>query len=198
MNCHGMRSSYSNFGPEVTLAGPSDDAEIFNEDQARFDRSDRFFRNYPYDHFAARLKATMETVPFGKAAIRAIDVPGAFGYSDTGTDDIDAFASDPESYFTDFGGTSAASSIVAGVAALVQRAAKLKRGKSLTGPELKKLLVDTARKVKFPHLSQLAPACKDKVDGWPLEFGESFGAGLVAADRAVNLIMTGNPDTPVS
>jgi subtilisin family serine protease len=204
MNYHGNRSSYSNFGAGITVAAPSDDAEIFNKYQARLDKTDRFYSDYPYEYFIQNSNPKIETVPFGEASILAIDIPGAYGFSDAATDATANFSTEPESYFTDFGGTSAASSIVAGVAALMQRAAKLKKsGARLDGIELKKVLQDSARKGNFPHLrlagDNAVATGVDKVDSdEPLSFEECFGAGLVAADRAVNLILYGNPEGPTS
>jgi subtilisin family serine protease len=204
MNYHGNRSSYSNFGAGITVAAPSDDAEIFNKYQARLDKNDRFYVDYPYEYFIANSDPKIEDVPFGEATILAIDIPGAYGFSDAPTDAKANLSTEPESYFTDFGGTSAASSIVAGVAALVQRAAKLKNpGTRLDGIELKKLLQKSARASDFPHLKlagrNAVPVGVDKVDDdKALSFEESFGAGLVAADLAVNLVLSGSMETPIS
>jgi subtilisin family serine protease len=204
MNYHGNRSSYSNFGAGITVAAPSDDAEIFNKYQARLDKTDRFYVDYPYDYFIRNSDPRIEIVPFGEASILAIDIPGAYGFSDAPTDAKANLSTEPESYFTDFGGTSAASSIVAGVAALMQRAAKLKKSSArLNGIELKQLLQESARKIDFPHLKlagvNVVPTGKDKVDSdEQLSFEECFGAGLVAADLAVNLVLSGSKETPIS
>lgn len=203
MNYFGLRSSYSNFGKGVSVAAPSDDAEMFNVDQARLDKTDRFFGEYPYDAFIQNFHVS--NVRYGEAAIRAIDVPGPFGFTDTignGNDrDAEArLATEPESFFTEFGGTSAAASIVAGVAALMQRAAKLRKGAddkaakiALDGINIRELIKKSARKadVELPHLVGTPDAgnrlSADKVDGALLTVAKAFGAGLVAADLAVNL-----------
>jgi subtilisin family serine protease len=201
MNYFGVRSSYSNFGKGVSIAAPSDDAELFNIDQARLDETDRFFGEYPYPAF---IKNNFSKVRFGEAAVRAIDVPGPFGFSDTiggaGVgDDVEArLATEPESFFTDFGGTSGAASIVAGVASLMQRAAKLRKGTgnaakkvSLDGKKIRELIKNSARKAKdpLPHLKETEFADKrlsgDRVNGKELTIARAFGAGLVDADKAV-------------
>jgi subtilisin family serine protease len=202
MNYFGVRSSYSNFGKGVAVAAPSDDAEMFNIDQARLDKTDRFYGEYPYQAFIQNFKVS--DVRYGEAAIRAIDVPGPFGFTDTSgnTDDgdVDArLATEPESFFTEFGGTSGAASIVAGVASLMQRAAKLRKGpdgaaggKTLDGKKLRKLIMGSVRgeNVDLLHLAGIPGVAKklstDRVNGEKkLEFAQAFGAGLVAADLAV-------------
>jgi subtilisin family serine protease len=186
---YGHRSSYSNFGDAITVAAPSDDAEIFNRDQARLDKTDRFYAEHPYAFFLKNLKVA--DVPFGEANIRSIDVPGAFGFSDTNSNADAKLWTEPESFFTDFGGTSAAASIVAGVASLMQRAAKAKNGgKPVSGVEIRKLIAETARKENdnLLHLSGKKLSL-DKVDDENLSFLQSFGAGLIAADNAVNKIL---------
>jgi subtilisin family serine protease len=210
MNYFGVRSSYSNFGRGISITAPSDDAEMFNRIQARLDKTDRFYGEYPYPAFIANF--AVDEIRYGEAAIRAIDVPGPFGFSDTARNtgskdeaDVEArLATEPESFFTDFGGTSGAASIVAGVASLMQRAAKLRkgsdnvvRGKTLGGKRLRELMTANVRKANdaLPHLANfvdvgIPPVTKrlatDRVNGdEPLDFVEAFGAGLVAADLAV-------------
>jgi subtilisin family serine protease len=209
MSYFGYRSSYSNFGEGITVAAPSDDAEIFNRAQARLDRTDRFFADHPYEYFVKRLVKT--EIPFGEATIRTIDVPGAFGFSDTSSNVDAKLWTEPESFFTEFGGTSAAASIVAGVASLAQRAAKSKRGERMNGVAIKKLLQETARSGKPPHLNNLDSLPRLDLEDWadeqedklvedrtPLSKKEKFGSGLVAADRAVNQILYGNPEGPTA
>jgi subtilisin family serine protease len=196
MNYFGYRSSYSNFGRAVTIAAPSNDSEIFNIDQARLDKTNRFIADHPYDFFVK--KADTTEIPFGEASIRSIDIPGAFGFSDTNSNVDAKIWLEPESYFTEFGGTSAAASIVAGVASLAQRAAKSKSGgKALDGIKMRKLLSDSARKAigRPPHLPdntdpQLLGRA-DVVNGETLSFKDKFGAGLVDAKAAVGAALAG-------
>ena len=127
---------------------------------------------------------------------------GAFGFSDTDTDVTAKLSTEPGSFFTDFGGTSAAASIVAGVAALIQRANKKRNGgKRLDGLAVRKLIKETAlrKDAALPHLPGVKLAAgivdgklaADNVDGRDLGFEESFGAGLVAAGIAVKAIADG-------
>jgi subtilisin family serine protease len=190
MNYNGWRSSYSNFGEGITVAAPSDDAEIFNEDQARLDRTDRFYLDHPYDFYVQ--KFNVKNIDYGQASILAIDVPGTFGFSDTNSNINAKLATSPESFFTEFGGTSAAASIVAGVAALMQRAAKSKNGgKPVGGKLIRQLMIETARGENddLPHLQPGKKLTTDRVNGEDLDFGHSFGAGLISADKAVAKIL---------
>lgn len=203
MSYFGYRSSYSNFGEGITVAAPSDDAEIFNRNQVRLDKTDRFVTEHPYDYFAKNLVKV--EIPFGEATIRTIDVPGEFGFSDSSSNAEAKLWTEPESFFTDFGGTSAAASIVAGVASLMQRAAKSRpNGPRLDGPQIRKILVSTALFGKPRHLDKLTnlpdmdredwvdeQEKKPDIDRKPLSNKEKFGAGLVAADRAVNQVLSG-------
>lgn len=211
MNYFGIRSSYGNFGKGISVAAPSDDAEMFNRDQARLDKTDRFYGEYPYPAFIANF--AVDDVQYGEASLRAIDVPGPFGFSDSARNtgsideaDVEArLATDPESFFTEFGGTSGAAAIVAGVASLMQRAAKLRtgadgaaKGKALGGKRLRELMTGTARGqgVRLPHLANVKDindAAKilttDRVNGEDkLGFKQAFGSGLVAADLAVTSV----------
>jgi subtilisin family serine protease len=188
----GIRSSYSSYGPGLTLVGPSDDGEMFNEDQARFDKTDRFFGDYPYKATARR--TGVGEVTYSQASVLAIDIPGAFGFEASGNQL--ATANEPitqfSGFFTEFGGTSAAASIVAGVAALVQRASKLKNNRSLRGPEVRKILAATARKEgsKLPHDDGSKVPTPDIINQKggkePLTFEQAFGAGVADADAAVS------------
>lgn len=199
MNYFGVRSSYSNFGEGVSIAAPSDDAEMFNIDQARLDKTDRFYGEYPYQAFIKNF--FVSEVLFGEAALRAIDVPGSFGFTDTvgnakaGDADV-RLATEPESFFTDFGGTSGAASIVAGVASLMQRAAKLRAGSGgagLMGTKIRELIKLSARKETdgLPHLTGTAHEGNrlsgDRVNETDLTVAQVFGAGLVDAVHAVKL-----------
>jgi subtilisin family serine protease len=206
MSYFGYRSSYSNFGEGITVAAPSDDAEIFNRNQVRLDKTDRFVTDHPYDFFAKNLVKV--DIPFGEATIRTIDVPGEFGFSDSSSNADAKLWTEPESFFTDFGGTSAAASIVAGVASLMQRAAKSKPdGARLTGLQIREILESTALFGKPRHLENLTNLPELNREDWvdeqeekpesdrkPLSKEEKFGKGLVAADRAVNQILYGNPE----
>ncbi len=99
---------------------------------------------------------------FGAYGILAIDVPGVYGYTVEGSNPIDfrelRMTQDrtvtdgradlkQRSLYAIFGGTSAASSIVAGVCSLIQKRAATK----LSGAEMKRVLVDASRQPVEPQ-----------------------------------------------
>lgn len=139
------RSSYSNYGEGLTLVAPSDDAEVLNRHQARLDKCSRRYRLHEY----AAYEGTAADVPYSYQSILALDVPGGAGYAgggQTGVDEddpVNAWFDPTLGAFALFGGTSAASSIVGGVAAQVVRLAKQK-GRPLKGPEVKRILEESA------------------------------------------------------
>lgn len=220
MNFRGIRSSYSSYDEDLTVCAPSDDGEIFDVDQYRLDQTDRTYPDYPY---VATLKQNgfheqPETVSgdevshndpefdlksnlFAEQTIMAIDIPGPFGFEGSGSNlgykDLSntQFSGD----FTEFGGTSAASAIVAGAAALIQRKMKKMHPKDqnarLNGLEVKALLKSTARTMKLPHLDLEhlpSPATgnliADHINGRSLTRQQAFGAGLVDVDAAVKAV----------
>jgi subtilisin family serine protease len=191
-----IRSSYSSYGPGLTVVGPSDDGEMFNEDQMRLDKTNRFFRDYPYEATARR--AEVEEFAYAQASVLAIDIPGAFGFEGSGNGLKPALQtiSQFSGYFTEFGGTSAAAAIVAGVAALVQRAAKKSADdRGLRGPEVRKILSATARKEgeRLPHDDGQKIATPDIINKRGkkerLTFEQAFGAGVVNAGAAVDKVL---------
>ncbi|HWK66087.1 MAG TPA: S8 family serine peptidase [Rhizobiaceae bacterium] len=192
----GVRSSYSSYGKGLTLVGPSDDGEMFNEDQARLDKTDRFFPDYPFEETARQ--TGVQEFTYAQPSVLAIDVPGPFGFQDSiapsGPGDSVTQASGS---FTAFGGTSAAASIVAGVAALVQRAAKEWHGAPLSGPDLRRLLVEKTIKEDeaLPHGNGKIVPLPDIINArgskQRLSFGEAFGAGVVNALAAVSAVRDG-------
>lgn len=112
VNAKGYRSGYSVLhGP--TVVAPSDDAEVFNREEIRLDEQAHNYdeRGVPKDNNNAL---------YSHFDIIATDVPGAAGYSGSvfKTDPEDLGVRDVGSYYTRFGGTSAASSLVAGMISL--------------------------------------------------------------------------------
>ncbi|MFC3324740.1 S8 family peptidase [Mesorhizobium cantuariense] len=180
----GFRSSYSNYGPGLTVVAPSDDATVFNRYQIRINELGRRYRLHDY---AGYVGAGLPRVDFSREAILSTDIPGQngyTGYSPLGYDEDDdtfAHANDPlQGAFTLFGGTSAASSIVAGVVALMTRRAKMK-GQILSGPQLKQILRATARGTP-------ADTKADDINGDKASLELLFGSGLVDAGKAVGKI----------
>lgn len=189
----GIRSSYSSYGEGLTVVGPSDDGEMFNEDQARLDKTDRFFADYPFEETARQTGVREFT--YAQPSVLAIDVPGPFGFQDsTGPSGPGESTTQSSGSFTVFGGTSAAASIVAGVAALVQRAAREARGAPLSGPDMRRVLVETAIKEdgRLPHGNGKTVPSSDIINAHGskqrLSFEEAFGAGAVNALAAVKSV----------
>lgn len=84
----------------------------------------------------------------------------------------------------------------------MQRAAKLTLGGGRkTGPEIRGLLQHTAREDNFPHLQNVSGqpdrSEEDWVDEMRLDLPLSFGFGLVAADKAVDAILSEARPVPV-
>ena len=138
----GYRSGYSNYSQDLTVVAPSDDGEVYNRYQIRLDRKAASATDFwvdsvhkkpvpPYD--------AIPTVPFSAPRLLSLDVPGARGYIEGSTvapvTERRMARDDPSSLYAQFGGTSRASALVAGVVALMQRKATNK----LTGEEVKNL-----------------------------------------------------------
>lgn len=144
----GIKSAYSNGKTEDAnlLFAPSDDLEAVTAEHFRYERRDWRGRQLNMD--IARPGVTNAYTSFG---VLAVDIPGVWGYSNTFDEDMEfndegqsgdlsyTEQHSPAALYTVFGGTSAASSIVAGIAALVQ-----KQKGYLTGSEMRQLLLDKA------------------------------------------------------
>lgn len=187
MNYFGMRASYSTYGEGLTLVAPSDDGEMFTRDQIRLDNTDRTVSDFPYGIMAVRKNMDDRIYDYAYQDILAIDIAGEFGWDTDNVDD--GAATQYGGYFTGFGGTSAASAIVAGVCSLVQRTAKSKPGgKRLTGIEMKDHLAKHARKKGLPHIGGAGDTTEfkpDFINGAQLTPEQAFGAGLIDAAAAV-------------
>lgn len=133
-----LRSAYSSgtFATGVTVYCPSDDAQVLDENLLRVD-----LRSFTDSLDPASNNSRPNSYsPFG---VLALDIPGRFGRSEGSGEDDDAGTDRPgrTSRYSIFGGTSAASSILAGLVSLMQRAAKAgAKQRSLTGGEVKKIL----------------------------------------------------------
>ncbi|MCY4174878.1 MAG: S8 family serine peptidase, partial [Acidimicrobiaceae bacterium] len=91
-------------------------------------------------------------------------------------------------YWLDFGGTSAATPIVSGVAALVRA---VDRG--LSWRDVKLILADSARVVDSSDSSWLSGAAKYSSPSSAYRYSHKFGFGVVDAERAVGLAQNWTP-----
>ena len=122
INARGQPSSYS-VGSNATVAGPSSDSESFSRTEVRLDtrRSDYDPVGVPADNDNAR---------YSSFEIISCDVPGDPGYTAGLSQDSETVnrLRDYGSYFCRFGGTSAASALVAGFLSLGITAGQLPGG----------------------------------------------------------------------
>ena len=127
---HALVSGYSNTRG-VTIHAPSDDAETWDRDARRLDPGGRTVQEHGADPGEA----------FSGWSVLATDIPGAFGDASGG---LAPYRRDRRtnrrSLFAPFGGTSAASAIVAGAASLLQAERRRRGEPRLTGLETKHLL----------------------------------------------------------
>ncbi|HRE19417.1 MAG TPA: S8 family serine peptidase [Rhabdaerophilum sp.] len=185
MSYLGFRSAYSTYGTGLTLAGPSSDMEMLTADQARIDWTDPENLVLPVEGAAIRNGLDHRSTTYCEQSLMALDLTGNLGLDRPGSSPFQQGTGS----FTMFGGTSGASSIVAGVALLLQRARRAATKTPLSGPVMKRLLADTARTKDFPHTSKciLTP---DYINGNQLKPKEAFGAGLVDAAAALKKLAT--------
>lgn len=112
VNAKGHRSGYSGI-TNLTVMAPSNDGEVFDRFETRLDEQD-------VDYSDIGIKIPNDNNKYSHYDIISTDVPGNFGYafspytSDEPEDGLREFGS----YFCRFGGTSAASAIVAGFLSL--------------------------------------------------------------------------------
>ncbi|WP_425091130.1 S8/S53 family peptidase [Tropicimonas sp. S265A] len=119
MNAKGFVSGFSAV-QNMTVMGPSNDAEVFDRQQVRLDT-----RQHEYD--PTGVPPVNENEKYSHFDVISTDVPGMYGYSDS------PFASaEPEtgirefgSYFCSFGGTSAACALIAGFLSLAKTSGAL-------------------------------------------------------------------------
>lgn len=200
---NGFRSGYSNYGvvvkddknertSTVDLVAPSDDIEVFNRHQVRLDTNSLRYKFHQFDAYTNYLPEERRPI-YSYQSITSLDIPGAAGYAGGGLSGADE--DDPAQDWFDptrgafalFGGTSAASAIVAGVAALVQRKAK-NYSRALSGTELKAILKGSC---------DYGSSCDDrelKIDNINGEtLGDNankllFGCGLVNVRKALEIV----------
>lgn len=137
---------------KVTVYAPSDDREETSAQHFRaFDLAwrSRRLRLDRFEGAQAQSKAFAEYAPYG---VLAIDIAGQYGYDSSSAADLD-FREDridpeirkgfgkpetlPRALYTHFGGTSAASAIVAGVVSLLKAT---EQGRMLSGTDMRQLL----------------------------------------------------------
>lgn len=189
----GFRSGYSNYGEGLTLVAPSDDGEVFNRHQLRIDRLSPFAVRHAY------LPGHLKEYRYSYFGLLTTDLPGCFGY-DGGADPWSSllpFKANPGiggGYYTTFGGTSGAASLIGGICALVQRAYKANHGANarMNGVEVKEIMVQasTHHTPVLPGSRPLTADCmnSDAEDAHgPAYF---FGAGLPNAAEAVQMALT--------
>ncbi len=190
VTANGLRAGYSNYGDGLSLVAPSDDMQVFNRYQLRDVPKTRERLKY-------LCSDDVQQLDYSHLGLLTTDIPGRFGY-DAGraaTGDPDDRAS-PElqtGLYTQFGGTSGAAALVAGVVALIRRAerARSDKGGPLDGCDIKKLLCDTARQ-SLPLMQDQAPLKGDRMNSASEDadtFEAFFGCGLVDARAAIDAII---------
>lgn len=189
----GRRSGYSNYGRGLTLVAPSDDGEVYTRHQLRLDRSN------PMVGLHAWVPGTAAVVPYSPLALLTTDLPGSFGYAE-GTEPYSSIFPPHHNpglgggYYTSFGGTSGASALVGGAAALVARAHKARHGANarLSGMEMKAALIAACDPdaVVLPGAAELTPDPMNADDEPAKGKAYFFGAGLLDAGKAVISILT--------
>lgn len=181
------RSGYSNYGEGLTLVAPSNDSRVYNRHQQRLDWRDRAARSH---NWLIHRGLDGGIVEFSHWAPVSLDIPGARGYKGgLASRRQDASRSD----FTLFGGTSAASTIVAGVVALMCRAmpapSDMEDKAHTKGALVKDALVTSAAKtLNSKNLTADVSNASDLPSGGHYEFSRMFGAGVVNAKAAIHEI----------
>lgn len=189
---NGLRSGYSNYGDGLTLVAPADDGEVFNRHQLRRDTTHPAANVDYYD------PGRGQVLPFSSYALVTTDLPGIYGYeagSPPRSARVPPFVAPGTGggYYTTFGGTSGASALVAGVAALAARANKAKNGAAarLDGLQAKAILVDACHHATpvRPGTAQLAPDPMNADDEPTKGPAYYFGAGLLDAQSVVDTVL---------
>ncbi|ESW64891.1 S8/S53 family peptidase [Mesorhizobium sp. M0902] len=134
----GWRSAYSSgtYASGVTIYGPSDDEAMITDHVVRIDLAAEMGSAIARSVGPARAKAGAEYSPF---SVLAIDVPARLAGD---ADVIDETTPLPTGLlYTRFGGTSAASALIAGLASLIQAKALADSSKRHSGSQLRELLL---------------------------------------------------------
>lgn len=188
------RSAYSNYCGDptdnaVTIAAPSDDQEVYTRCQIRLDKEAARSRDHNCE-----VHGNIPKVEYAPQAVLTTDIPGHHGYSGGQLEGIQPPSVenvDRGGLYTVFGGTSAASAIVAGAAALLQSKHR-SAGRLLNGMEVKaKMALSGAKTVSWPWLGKSEKSEKAEVTEVPIlpdspngeanppSFDQQFGAGLL-------------------
>lgn len=186
VTAEGYRSGYSNYGDGLTLVAPSDDYEIYNRHQTRLDQIDPLRAMHDYSVGSAR-----EYV-FSSLDLVTTDLPGVFGY-DAGHAPWSFVlpgqgnAGDGGGYYTAFGGTSGASSLIGGLVLLAQRARQAHGKTALTGLQAKALICDASSIAASvaPGTRPLTPDTMNADDEDQIDLEYFFGAGLPDAESFI-------------
>ncbi|WP_424965842.1 S8/S53 family peptidase [Dinoroseobacter sp. S375] len=119
MNAKGVLAGFS-ASQGLTVMAPSGDAEVFDRTQVRLDT-----RRHDYDPVG--VPEPNENHKYSHYDVISTDVPGIYGYSDSPYRSLEPETGLREfgSYFCSFGGTSAASALVAGYLSLARSAGEL-------------------------------------------------------------------------
>lgn len=146
----GFRSGYSNYSEDLTIVAPSDDGEVYNRHQIRLDReavsaADHWIEDPgpppEFVHLGEETKTPIPIRDFAPQRLITLDVPGPRGYVEGTLEgpvmDREKATDDPGGLYTQFGGTSGASAIVAGAICLMQRKSSAK----LSGTDVKTILL---------------------------------------------------------
>ena len=188
ITAEGYRSGYSNYG-NLTLVAPSDDGEVLNCHQIRQPRPAPAEKDQT---FAAEISAPGEVkIPYAELALITSDLPGAFGYAGEGQRAVNSSA-ERQGLYTKFGGTSGASALIGGLAALVQRARRAAGLPALDGLALKTVLTEASaldRPVK-PGTRIPTPDPMNTAIEVHEDLSHFFGAGLPDAGIAVSLALS--------
>jgi subtilisin family serine protease len=187
------RSAYSNYGHGLTLVAPSDDSEVYNRHQLRLDRTDPLIGQHAHHAGSAAI------VPYSEFSLLTTDLPGVFGYA-PGTDPYSSIFPPLDNpgigggFYTSFGGTSGASALIGGAAALIARAHKAKHGidARLSGPALKQVLVDACDQDAevSPGAGPITPDPMNADDEPSRGKTYFFGAGLPDLGKAIAPILS--------
>lgn len=186
----GLRSGYANYGEGLTLVAPSDDYEVYNRHQSRLNRFDPMAAIHDYSVGAGA------AYPYSNLELVTTDLPGVFGF-DAGSGNwasVLPAQGNPGlggGYYTAFGGTSGAASLVGGLALLAQRARRAAGKPVLDGVALKAALVAACRQdaVVAPGYRPLTADSMNSARELHLGAGYFFGAGLPDAGALIGAML---------